>query len=178
MKLQRLLLVAGLLVATILQAQDVGSSKWVSSYHKITITVVPPFEVLSQQIDRKDRVRVLLIDQNDGTSIQLLMDEKHARLLLSDEEYRKTLRDGLSSGRIIDEREVQMFGATWHRIRGELMNKKWNARMIIDIHYRLVEGRLVLIQWAYSCEAPLADSPLPPKIQKVIGQSEIFPEKL
>lgn len=157
-----------------LMSADEPSTKWRSAHHPIVLAVQRPFELFPQQIDRKGRVRVLFIDQQDGTSIHLRIEEEHALLVLTEEAYRKMLREGLSAGRILDEREVSLFGAKWQRIRGELVNERWQTRMIVDIHYRLVGRTLALIQWAFPCKEPSADSPLPSKIQLAIEQSAVF----
>ena len=146
---------------------------WKSTVHPILIQYGEDWGLFAKKVDRPDRVRMLLMDQRDGSSFQLRLEEKHARLILTEDAYRQTLKDGLG-GRIIGAEVVRLFNRDWYRIRGEILNEKWKTRMAVDISYCLIEGKLVLLQWAFPAEKVTLETELPKKLQRLLELSDVF----
>lgn len=174
-----LLVTVWILAGSAGHAQDRGEAKsWVSSHHSIEIKYGAEWEFFSTRIDRADRVRVLFIDQKDGTSFHVRVEQDHALKAFSEDQYRKTLRDTLiganESNKIVDERDIQLFSKSWHRIRGSIWNEKWKTRMTVDIVYRQVGKLLALVQWSFPEKPTDAEAVLPAKLSKLVTQSKVF----
>jgi hypothetical protein len=98
---------------------------------------------------------------------------------LANEEFYEANKDNMlaahESNKLIAESDVEMHGATYHRMRFDTHNEKWGKRMCVDVHSRRTGRWSIGIQWAFPCDGRISEELQPPdRIQDLLAKAKVF----
>jgi hypothetical protein len=132
-------------------------------------------------VDSADKLLVGFVDNLDGKSYTVKIGRDVVRDTLSEAQYFDAVLDQMLSAhpknKLIDKRDVQFHGRSFHRLRFRMHTEKW-GELCMHAYMHRTGTQSVAVQIAFPCDVGrINEDVLPPAISKLDINTRLFPEE-
>ncbi len=156
-QLSRAAVLALLLSGCDQSATEDAPLEWRSRHLPVDLDYSPPWTLITPSQDSQHRVVVGLIDQNDGKSYVIKVDADVPQSEVSDSAYFDAVKEQMTTHRagntLVDERDVELHGAIFHRFRFTMQNPKWDHLFCQVLYVRRTGTHVISCQLNFPIES-------------------------
>jgi hypothetical protein len=126
---------------------------WQSQFHPLKLTYKDPFARIDPSEDSNEKALIGLIDKSDGASYVVRIGRDLPLDDVSDDNLylamKKQMIQAHKGNKLISESDVKLHGSTFHHLRFEMFNAKFNKPMCIDAYSRRTGKWSISVQWSF-----------------------------